>query len=498
MDGNTIYHGHVVDTLKNLKPKSFHTVITSPPYWGLRNYELPPQIWPSDDNRDCDHKWHKNLSNKITHYGKKMSGNSFANPNRSRKVKHLGDTCLKCGSWRGSLGNEPTTDLYVFNIVQIFHEIKRVLRDDGTLWLNLGDTYTTKPPIIASSFRRDRASVVPPYRMAEQKPKNLLGIPFRIALALQADGWYWRSTIIWHKKNCMPESVKDRPHNAHEYLFLFSKKERYYYDSEAIKVEASPDTHARYARGRSKKHKWVHGGPGNQSIAKSFDHMAGVNPKAAMNAPGSKQNTSFSSAVKDIVTHRNKRSVWSIEDHNQLLTWLYLQYPHIFDEYFSPKSDVWELSLKGLSGNHFASYPPTLVEPAILAGTSEKGCCALCRKPWNRIVKKSKVGIKKNVSKKTGELIAKYRGENSIEKSTLCSTGFMHQNRTVGWKPGCRCIAPERVPCKVLDPFFGTGTTGIVAHRLGRNFTGIELSKEYLDEEAIPRIVRETRQLKLY
>lgn len=502
MDGNTIYQGHVIDVLKKMKSNSFHCCITSPPYWGLRDYDLPPQIWPVN-NKKCDHRWHENWTGKMTQFETtkgKLHGKS--NKLKSTKKRHAGDTCLKCGAWRGSLGHEPTTGLYIAHIVAVFNEIKRVLRNDGTLWLNLGDSYSTKPPVSGISFRRDRAAIVPQIKNSELRPKNLLGIPYRIALALQENGWYWRSVIVWHKKNCMPESVKDRPSNAHEYIFLFSKTQRYYYDPEAIKVEASPDTHARYARGRSNNHKWADGGPGNQSIAKPMDHMLpGVNPKASMDAPGSKQNTSFSSAVKDIVTHRNKRSVWSIEDHNQLLVWLYVKYPEIFSEYFTPKTDVWEISLKGFSGAHFATFPPDLVEPCILAGTSEMGCCALCNKPWNRIIKKSKVGIKKNLAKKTREVIAKYRGENSIETSCLSSSGVMYQTKTIGWKPSCRCLVPEgekRVPCNVLDPFFGTGTTGIVANKFGRNFTAIELSRKYLDEETIPRIDRETKQRNLF
>jgi len=249
----------------------------------------------------------------------------------------------------GQLGLEPTPEEYVAKMVTVFREVKRVLRDDGTLWLNLGDSYAGSGKGPAGNlgtthnerWLEHKHSAIVPNGL---KPKDLVGIPWRVAFALQADGWYLRSDIIWHKPNPMPESVTDRPTKAHEYIFLMSKRERYYYDGESIKETASPDTHARYARGRSDHHKWADGGPGNQTIAKSFEHMRkpGVNPKAAMNIAGSKQNESFSNAVKDIVENRNKRTVWTVATH---------PYPEA----------------------HFATFPPELIKPCIKAGCPEQG-----------------------------------------------------------------------------------------------------------------------------
>jgi len=175
------------------------------------------------------------------------------------------------------------------------------------------------------------------------KPKDLIGVPWRIALALQADGWYLRSDIIWHKPNVMPVSVKDRVTPAHEYLFLLARSERYYYDHKAIVEPASPDSHARYSRGRRAKHKWTNG-PGGQTIATSFEHMRkpGVNPKAEAAAAGSRQNASFSAAVKDVVDFRNRRSVWTVPN-------------------------------RGYRGAHFATFPAELVRPCILAGCPKGG-----------------------------------------------------------------------------------------------------------------------------
>lgn len=182
-------------------------------------------------------------------------------------------------------------------------------------------------------------------RGAFLKPKDLVGIPWMLAFALRADGWYLRSEIIWHKPNPMPESVTDRPTKAHEQIFLLAKSKRYYYNAGAIQERASDDTHARYARGRSDTHKWADGGPGNQSIAKSFEHMRtrnGVHPKCAAAGSGIKQNESFSAAVKDVVETRNKRTVWTV-------------------------------ATQPFPEAHFATFPEDLIRPCILAGCPAGG-----------------------------------------------------------------------------------------------------------------------------
>ena len=193
---------------------------------------------------------------------------------------------------RGQIGLEPTPDEYVAQIVAVFREVRRVLADDGVLWLNLGDSHATNV-------------------LGGAKPKDMLGIPWRVAFALQADGWYLRSDIIWHKPNPMPESVTDRPTKAHEYLFLLAKSERYYYDADAIKEPVTGGSHRR---------------------------GSGVTPKSHSPGAGVKANTNYHAAMTDLVDERNKRSVWSI------------------------------LS-QAYQGAHFATMPEALVEPCILAGS---------------------------------------------------------------------------------------------------------------------------------
>jgi len=233
--------------------------VTSPPYWGLRDYGL---------------------------------GNT-------------------------GIGIEPTPEEYVASIVAAFREVWRVMRDDGTLWLNLGDSHWNRNGEAGSKRRKNapaNASKLPPH--AVLKIKDLIGIPWRVAFALQADRWYLRSDIIWHKTNPMQESVRDRPTKAHDYLFLLTKQARYYYDAKAIKEStANSNTHSKGTK---------------KSPPKSLEH---ADATARV-----KNNASFMKATWEPVTSRNRR-------------------------------DVWTITKQPYRGAHFATFPEKLVEPCILAGT---------------------------------------------------------------------------------------------------------------------------------
>lgn len=291
----TLLEGDCLQRLREVPDQSVQTCITSPPYFGLRDYGVDGQI-----------------------------------------------------------GLEPTPEEYVARLVEVFREVRRVLRDDGTLWLNLGDSYArtggTDRKVSASakvgSTRNtleqmsDRTSKAASLGL---KDKDLIGIPWRVAFALQADGWYLRQDIIWHKPNPMPESVRDRCTKAHEYIFLLSKSPRYYFDHEAIKEPADPKNHRK-------------------------------SPGIRRTAPGSTPHGGPASGERTYET-RNRRSVWTV-------------------------------ATRPYKGAHFATFPPTLIEPCVLAGS------------------------------RPGDL--------------------------------------------VLDPFNGSGTTGVVALAQGRRYIGIELNPEYL------------------
>ena len=291
---DTILYGDCRETLKNLTNSSVQMCVTSPPYYGLRDY----------------------------------------------------------GGEKNQIGQEQTPEQFIDELVKVFREVKRTLKDDGTLWLNIGDSYYNYRPSKGKSYPKQTVSKtkqdLPDYsskrnnKLSNLKEKDLIGIPWMLAFALRADGWYLRQDIIWHKPNPMPESVKDRCTKSHEYIFLLSKNKKYYYDNEAIKEPVKQD--------------W---GTRNRANGKYHNSGSGLQPH---------------SGLTKSYTTKNKRSVWSITNK---------PYKHA----------------------HFATFPPDLIIPPILAGS------------------------------KKGDI--------------------------------------------VLDPFMGSGTTGMVAKEHGRYFIGCELHADY-------------------
>lgn len=302
------------------------------------------------------------------------------------------------------------------------------------------------------------------------KTKDLIGMPWRIAFALQADGWYLRQDIIWAKNNPMPESVSDRCTKSHEYIFLLSKSESYFYDAEAIKEPCSANTHTRggginpkakqsgqHSRMRvdrdprhTRKDQTQHVGRAVQSgFARATSHGTSI--------PRIRQNESFSGAISDgLVTHRNKR-------------------------------DVWKMTTAPFREAHFATFPLALPMTCIQAGTSEKGCCASCGTPFTRVVERFDTGMTQKAADGwetgPGRHGAFHRdGRESGKPTPALAT------RTVGWTADCCSLFPGQIsPCVVLDPFAGAGTTGVAARKLGRSFIGIELNPDYA-QMAIGRI----------
>jgi DNA modification methylase len=409
----TMLKGDCRAILPTLPAESVHCVVTSPPYWGLRDYGTA--TWEGGDPL-CNH-------------GPRVMGN--ANKGNLREVLD-GDrtTCHHCGARRidSQIGLEPTPEAYVATMVEVFREVRRVLRKDGTVWLNLGDSYaattkgsggpTPKQASNAGSFFADRGWQIP----SGLKPKDLCGIPWRVAFALQADGWYLRQDIIWSKPNPMPESVTDRCTKAHEYMFLLSKSARYYYDADAIAETADFG--------------------GKSAI---FNNAK----KAARNVDGKEGSGNERPGAPPWFTPltRNKRSVW-------------------------------EVATAPFSEAHFATFPPALIEPCIKAGTSEKGCCAKCGAPWTRETEIARRDTRPNLSSKFGDLETDLRASGSSNVAFGLARRTEASVTTVGWSPSCSCNA-DSVPCTVLDPFGGAGTTGLVADRLGRNAMLIELNPEY-------------------
>lgn len=391
--------GDALSVLQTLPDGIAQTVITSPPYWGLRDYGIP-----------------------------------------------------------GQLGLEPSPQEYVSNLVRIFQEVKRVLRPDGTLWLNLGDSYAGSGTIGRNDAVRLASGLASGHgggitcpnqgtlqRRSKGPSKQLLGMPWRVAFALQEDGWILRSDIIWAKPNCMPESVRDRPTKSHEYLFLFSKQERYFYDAQAIKEGEQV-----YTRKGTKGGHHLTQMPGYKGIA------GGTLKRDPTEAYG---------FARDITTvGRNKRTVWTI-------------------------------ATRPYKGAHFATMPPALVLPCVLAGSSPR-CCEVCGSPWERVTERT--GANNN----SNEVIADYDVPGLAKRSSsdrvrrLDGKNYTHVTRgTNSWRPTCHCDNTGSARCLVLDPFSGAGTVALVAQEQGRRSLGIELNPDYirLAEERLKTISPQPR-----
>jgi DNA modification methylase len=399
----------------------------------LRDYGTPPQVWGGDP--ECQHRWGDELKSAQrlrNGDGKSTLTNARrfapeAKGNHAALHPSQGAFCARCGAWRGSLGLEPTYQLYVDHLVEVLREVRRVLRPDGTLWLNLGDCYATgggKANKAGGGRQGERwpGVATQPNRMPQPglKPKDLVGIPWRVAFALQDDGWWLRRDNVWHKPNPMPESTTDRCTSSHEYLFHLTKAARYFYDAEAVKEDAVSDHPA------GNKNGFV----GRQGGAAFHVKSGGIGNPVAWSDVGGK---------------RNKRSVWTIAT--------------------SPFPEA-----------HFATFPPALVEPCILAGTSAKGVCPKCGAPWVRVVEKQFRG---SYSDHSADLTA---GMSQPSPNNLRGNKFYEgyvPPKTIGWRPSCSCNAGDPIPATVLDPFLGAGTTALVADRLGRDCIGIELSPAY-------------------
>ncbi len=498
-----LHQGDAATILQELPAESVQCVITSPPYWGLRDYsrcecvqassrreaETNPKvegrseiakdergdrhtqggalafyrpgqpdpscpkchgtgkddslnvIWGGDD--DCEHEWERSG---VEHDSLRYRGHTSIVGNERNPEIHQGkedsggQSCSLCNAWRGQLGLEPTPELYTQHIVTIFKEVRRVLRDDGTVWLNMGDSYAGSWS--DSGLRPERTGVeghqrpknsewlkreghptmsIPPtiqaLKLTNLKPKDLCGIPWAIAFALRDDGWWLRSDIIWSKKNPMPESVTDRPTRSHEYIFLLTKRARYFYDADAVREKQV-----------------------NPVTARSSPVLASDSPDGSTRYGAWERSRSYSI----VPGGRNKRTVWEITTE---------PYPEA----------------------HFATFPKKLVEPCIRAGTPEKGACSECGSPWARVVEKRAWSSRPNSGAIRGSQPSQFRHFDQPQRGNMYV-----DTETIGFRPTCDHDAPAQ-PAIILDPFCGSGTAGVVALSLGRRFIGIDIKQEYLD-----------------
>lgn len=365
MQCNTILQGDAWQLAQSLPDESINCIVTSPPYFGLRDY--------GED---------------------------------------------------GQFGLEATPEEFVDKLVDLFRELRRALRHDGTLWLNLGDSYSGSGGAggdYAPGGLKDGQPRYPGRKVSSLKPKNLIGIPWRVAFALQADGWYLRSEIIWHKTAAMPESVTDRPTRAHEQIFLLTKSASYFYDADAIREPYRPSSLQRIQSGWNGQRQRGYLGTHQNNMHRYM----GTEQGAAAAQRGA-----------------NKRSVWSV----------------------GPEPSRAE---------HYAAYPSALVRPCVLAGCPHR-VCSQCGAPWVRVVERTdQVDPRAKGSRfDVGKTGMNGQGRTQAGERTL--------TETTGRAPTCDCVGDTQ-PGLVLDPFMGSGTTAVVARSLGRDWLGFELNPAYVE-----------------
>lgn len=401
MNLDTITRADALTFLKGLPDDLVNCIITSPPYYGLRDYEAD-----------------------------------------------------------GQLGLEADLDSFIAGMVTLFEEARRVLRPDGTLWLNMGDSYagSGKGPegnIGAGKTHRNLADQSGGRVPAGLKPKDLMGVPWRLALALQSAGWWLRSDIVWSKPNPMPGSYTDRPTSAHEYVFLMTKRGQYWYDNDAIReAHQRPELQGKaFASGKvgtpAGMHAW--------SADKREYHPLG----------------------------RNRLDVWEIPVQGS--TWKYCAAcGRYYDGALRQSIRKQTVKIGGdwteveicLCGeytawiDHFATFPDALVDPCIQAGCPPR-VCDMCGAPWTRVMEKEYLSDRDYTSSEEGRY-TRGRGRNV----TRMGDGVV--GRTVGFEPSCDCGGPTRAGI-VLDPFMGSGTVALRARALGRHFLGCDISPAYVD-----------------
>jgi DNA modification methylase len=390
---------------------SVQMIATSPPYYGLRKYAGAQDVdWPAVDYAPMP-----------------------------------GLSPMTVEPMRCPLGNEPTLEAYIAHMVLCLREWRRVLRDDGIAFVNLGDSFSGSGGAGGDYNAGGLREGQPKFKAGKStglKPKDLMMVPARFALAAQADGWWLRSDMIGAKVAPMPESVTDRPTRSHEHIFMLTKRASYFCDMEGVKEPLAASTEERYNYGWNGRND---DGSGGARTGSAFEKMKnGATMREAMGGANG----------------RNMR-------------------------------DVIEWRPQGFSAAHFATWPEAIPERLIRMGTSERGACPYCGAAWRRVVERERVLLRE---KSSTNGVAKMRdggngyGRNDSGGKWDITQGPATQVITTGFAPTCTCPTHEPTPCVVLDPFSGSGTTAKVAARLGRQGVGVDISQEYLTDITAARM----------
>ena len=513
----TIYNSDCRN-MHELADELVQMVCTSPPYWGLRKYSgLPDLIWGDEK---CVHRWES--KDKVI----PEMDYSFWKTGGIKRSNGTGDIaesgfCSLCGAWKGQFGLEPTIGMYVSHTIEILREIRRVLRKDGVVFWNIGDSYYNLPPYshsigsLNSPARNPvRSSIRKLPKHNVLKLKDLCLIPFRVTIAAQEDGWWVRSVIIWNKPNPMPESVTDRPTESHEYILMLTKSGTTQYWTHRDGNREAPNPDYRWVKGTTPptseylneiKMSNPFLGEGQAQVRENHDIHYPSKTIEERDTPPEGWTPKNKMGWNRINLWRGHDYFWDAEAVREPQSPLTLEVHKEGKRYPSQSIDskresigevsrmrdaytyvlpsgrnlrsVWTFPTQPYKGAHFATFPEKLVEICVKAATPEMGCCSKCGAPWVRITQTDYIPAGGRGKEKTLTEEARLSGQAPGPQGYK----YGRANRvdtTLGWQPTCKCNT-KTVPSIVLDPFLGSGTTLWVAKKLGRHAVGYDLSIEY-------------------
>ena len=442
----------------------------------MRDYGIAPTIWGGD--ADCSHSWKNSAAE---HDNLRYRGNNSNISNEKNKDIHIGknaagNSCTRCGAWLGTLGLEPRPSRFIKHLVMIFREVRRVLKDTGSVWVNLGDTYYGSGGdnnfMYNSGTMKKDSSIHIDYSFRKKtkpnwlQPKQLMLLPHRVAAAFQDDGWVIRNDIVWYKRNPMPSSVKDRFNVTKEYMFFMVKKSRgYYFDLDSVREPQVDSGIARQQRGVSKDNKYVNGPAGQTKQNLSQPRLNVKHNLKGMNIPGQRP--------MGISRKRNDGHSGPAGE-------------YLVDPAGKNPGDVFHLSTESFPDAHFATFPTKLIEKPILA-TCPAEICDACGEARVRVSEKEYYSkIDTSISDRC------LNADNKTLKIKWFGDGIKNV-KTIGWTT-CDCPNPKYSPGICLDIFGGSGTTAVVAKRNNRNYVLIDAKPEYC-EMARKRILRDGREI---